>query len=173
MTTAAAPAPTSKDPKKSATAAPLNATLSPALQDLLATLTALEGWLAHSALEELEIEQDGRRLRLRKPGLMMANMVASTPTAAAPAVAAPQAAPAETGHIYKAQLVGTFYSASGPDAAPFVQVGTAVKMGQVLGIIEAMKTMNQVTADVDGTIQKIMVKNGQAVEFGQPLFVIA
>ncbi len=157
--------PTAKPAAKPATAA----------EDLLALLTTLEAWLAHSSLEELELEQDGRRLRLKKPFL---GGVASGASGGVPAPAvaalAPVAAPvAEPANTFKSPLVGTFYAASGPEVAPFVQVGTEVQPGQVLGIIEAMKTMNQLTADQAGRITQILVKNGQAVEFGQPLFVLA
>lgn len=81
-----------------------------------------------------------------------------------------QEAPA--GQVVKAPLVGTFYSASAPDAAPFVQVGDTVTQGQTLGIIEAMKLMNEIESDYAGTVKEILVENGQMVEYGQPLFVI-
>ena len=76
------------------------------------------------------------------------------------------------GQVVKAPLVGTFYSASAPDAAPFVQVGDTVAEGQTLGIIEAMKLMNEIESDYAGTVKEILVENGQMVEYGQPLFVI-
>lgn len=79
----------------------------------------------------------------------------------------------EQGNIVKSPLVGIFYSASSPDDEPFVSEGTKVKKGQTLGIIEAMKLMNEIESDYEGTIKKILVENGQMVEFGQPLFVIA
>ncbi|MFN3303226.1 MAG: acetyl-CoA carboxylase biotin carboxyl carrier protein, partial [Roseateles sp.] len=90
---------------------------------------------------------------------------------AAAAPAAPAAA-AETGHIVKSPMVGTFYRASSPNAKPFAEVGQAVKEGEAICIIEAMKIMNEIEADKTGTITKILCENGQAVEFGQPLFVI-
>ena len=93
--------------------------------------------------------------------------------------AAIQAAPQENvklqeeqGNIVKSPLVGIFYSAPSPDDEPFVSEGTAVKKGQTLGIIEAMKLMNEIESDYEGTVKKILVENGQMVEFGQPLFVI-
>ncbi len=76
------------------------------------------------------------------------------------------------GNIVKSPLVGTYYSASSPDSAPFVKVGDKVSKGQVLGIVEAMKLMNEIESEFDGTIREILVKNGQMVEFGQPMFVI-
>ena len=79
---------------------------------------------------------------------------------------------AETGHIVKSPMVGTFYRSASPGAAAFVDVGSVVKAGEPVCIIEAMKIMNEIEADSAGTIRKILCENGQAVEFGQPLFVI-
>ena len=79
----------------------------------------------------------------------------------------------KTGNLVKAPLVGTFYAAPAEDAAPFIQVGDSVKKGQSVAIIEAMKLMNEIESDYDGTVTEILVKNGQAVEYGQPLFRIA
>lgn len=157
--------------KKVAAKLPVKGTDS--LSKLLENLTILEGWLMKSGLEELEADLAGQRVRLKKPsqGAMFAAPIAMPAPAAAPA--ANPAAAVEANNTFKAPLVGTFYAASGPDAAPFVQVGTEVREGQVLGIIEAMKTMNQITADRAGKVTKVLVKNGQAVEFGQPLFIIA
>ena len=76
------------------------------------------------------------------------------------------------GNIVKSPLVGTFYSASAPDAAPYVQVGDIVKKGQVLVIVEAMKLMNEIESEFDGTVKDILVKNGDLIEFDQPMFVI-
>ncbi|MCA3244586.1 MAG: acetyl-CoA carboxylase biotin carboxyl carrier protein [Alphaproteobacteria bacterium] len=146
---------------------------SPKLSGLLELLDTLEGWLERTALAEVEVDYQGQRVRLRKAGSDGTMMVAAAAPAAALAKAAAPATAAEMGETFKAPLVGTFYAASSPDAAPFVQVGMTVKEGQVVGIIEAMKTMNQMTADRAGTVTQILVKNGQAVEYGQPLFVIA
>ncbi len=77
-----------------------------------------------------------------------------------------------SGNAVKSPLVGTFYSASAPDAAPYVQVGDTVKKGQVLGIVEAMKLMNEIESEYDGIVKAILVKNGDLVEFDQPMFVI-
>src|SRR5206468_844572 len=86
-------------------------------------------------------------------------------------VSAPEA-PAETGHVVKSPMVGTFYRAASPGAKAFADVGMAIKEGEPICIIEAMKIMNEIEADKSGTITKILCENGQAVEFGQPLFVI-
>jgi acetyl-CoA carboxylase biotin carboxyl carrier protein len=91
--------------------------------------------------------------------------------AAAP-VAAPAAPSEPTGHVVKSPMVGTFYRSSAPGAPAFVEVGSTVKEGDTLCIIEAMKLLNEIDADISGTVTKILVENGQPVEFGQPLFVI-
>jgi acetyl-CoA carboxylase biotin carboxyl carrier protein len=88
------------------------------------------------------------------------------------ASAAPAAPPAETQHIIKSPIVGTYFSAAGPDSAPFVKAGDHVKAGQVVCIVEAMKLMNEIEADVAGVIVKALVDNAQPVEYGQPLFSI-
>ena len=77
-----------------------------------------------------------------------------------------------TGNVVKSPLVGTYYAASSPDSAPFVKVGDKVSKGQVLGIVEAMKLMNEIESEFDGTVKEIQVENEQMVEFGQPMFVI-
>jgi acetyl-CoA carboxylase biotin carboxyl carrier protein len=77
-----------------------------------------------------------------------------------------------SGNVVKSPLVGTFYSAASPDAAPYVQVGDVVSKGQVLGIVEAMKLMNEIESEFDGVVKAILVKNGDMIEFDQPMFVI-
>lgn len=91
-----------------------------------------------------------------------------TPVAAAPA----QAAQEEKGQLVKSPLVGTFYNAPSPDSPAYVKVGDTVKKGQILGIIEAMKLMNEIESDYDGVVTEILIKNEETVEFGQPLFRI-
>jgi acetyl-CoA carboxylase biotin carboxyl carrier protein len=92
--------------------------------------------------------------------------------AAAPAPAVPVAEVLPEGHVVKSPMVGTFYRASSPGASPFVELGQAVKEGQTLCIIEAMKLLNEIESDKAGTIKSILVENGQPVEYGQPLFLI-
>src|SRR5688572_24956064 len=98
------------------------------------------------------------------------------PRAAAPAPAAPAPAaegPAgQEGHVVKAPMVGTFYRSASPDAKPFVEVGQALKEGETICIIEAMKLMNEIEADAAGVVKAILVENGQPVEYGQPLFIL-
>ncbi len=100
---------------------------------------------------------------------------------AAPAAHAPAGAPAAapvgvvaepTGHVVKSPMVGTFYRSSAPGSPAFVEVGSTIKEGETLCIIEAMKLLNEIDSDFSGTVTKILVENGQPVEFGQPLFVI-
>lgn len=79
---------------------------------------------------------------------------------------------AADGSVVTSPLVGTFYSAASPDSVPYVQVGDTVQKGQVLGIVEAMKLMNEIESDFDGVVKKILVKNGDVIEYGQPMFVI-
>ena len=140
--------------------------------------------LEESGIAEIEIKEGEESVRIsRQPtGVAMPQYFAAppmaAPAAAAPAPAAPAAAPAplarrkDDENIVPAPMVGTYYSAASPTAKPFVQLGDEVKEGQVLCIIEAMKMMNQIESDRAGRITAIMVKNGEAVEFGQPLFVI-
>ena len=109
--------------------------------------------------------------------------VAAVPAAVAAEIVQPAAAPAQDnaqqekeetldGNVVKSPLVGTFYNAPSPDAEPYVKVGDTVKKGQVLAIVEAMKLMNEIESEFDGTVEKILVANEEVVEFGQPLFVI-
>ncbi|PPD57084.1 MAG: acetyl-CoA carboxylase, biotin carboxyl carrier protein [Methylotenera sp.] len=95
-----------------------------------------------------------------------ASHVAPVPTAAAPVVAEVE------GHTVKSPMVGTFYRSSSPDAKPFVDVGSKVAVGDTLCIIEAMKLLNEIESDVAGVVKKILLENGQPVEYGEPLFVI-
>ncbi len=100
------------------------------------------------------------------PESSAAKVSAATPAAPAPS------APSEEHHIIKSPIVGTFFSASGPDAPPFVKVGDQVKPGQVVCIVEAMKLMNEIESDVSGVVTRLLVENAQPVEYGQPLFAI-
>jgi acetyl-CoA carboxylase biotin carboxyl carrier protein len=99
-------------------------------------------------------------------------MVPATGAPAAAPVAAPAVAEVPAGHIVKSPMVGTFYRSSSPGAKPFVEIGSPIKEGETVCIIEAMKILNEIEADKSGTITKILCENGQAVEYGQPLFVI-
>ncbi|OGB03254.1 MAG: acetyl-CoA carboxylase, biotin carboxyl carrier protein [Burkholderiales bacterium RIFCSPLOWO2_12_FULL_64_99] len=147
----------------------------------LRKLKTLIDLVSESNVSELEITEADGKVRIVKAGAAPVVMMQAAPQAApvaapAPAAeAAPAAAPVpavETGHIVTSPMVGTFYRASSPGAKSFAEVGDVVKEGQPVCIIEAMKIMNEIEADKDGTITKILVENGQPVEYGQPLFVI-
>ena len=145
----------------------------------LRKLKTLIDLVSESNISELEITETDGKVRIVKAD-SRAVVYAAAPVAAPPAAAlAPMAAAAPppmeapvSGHVVKAPMVGTFYRASGPNAKAFVEVGSAIKEGEPMCIIEAMKIMNEIEADRTGTVTKILVDNGQAVEFGQPLFVI-
>ena len=145
----------------------------------LRKLKTLIDLVQNSGISELEISEGEEKIRIAKhltaaPATTLVNMPAAASVAVAPAptseaVVVPTKA---EGHIMKAPMVGTFYRASSPDASPFVEVGQTVKEGDTLCVIEAMKLMNEIEADISGVIKAIQVENGQAVEFGQPMFVI-
>ena len=153
----------------------------------LRKLKTLIDLVAESDISELEVTEGESKVRIVKSGAPVAQgqVVMMQPQAPQPApavataapapqaVAAAEAPPAEpTGHVVKSPMVGTFYRSSAPGAAPFVEIGAVVKEGDTLCIIEAMKLLNEIDADASGTIRQVLVENGQAVEFGQPLFII-
>ena len=149
----------------------------------LRKLKTLIDLVSESNISELEITEAEGKVRIVKGGTAVMQMAApapapavaaSTPATAAPAAAA-LAAPAETpatpaARVIKSPMVGTFYRSPSPGAKAFVDVGSVVKEGEPVCIIEAMKIMNEIEADLGGTIRRILCENGQAVEFGQPLF---
>ena len=144
----------------------------------LRKLKSLIDLVSESNISELEIAEADGKVRIVKgavPGQALAQSgLAPLPVAASepsgPGVAAHAAAP--TGHVVKSPMVGTFYRSASPGSGVFVEPGAVVKEGQPICIIEAMKIMNEIEADASGTIREILCENGQAVEFGQPLFVI-
>ena len=137
----------------------------------LRKLKTLIDLVAESGISELEVTEENDKVRIVNKVQTVA--VAAAPVAA-PVVAAPApaAAPAATGTTVTSPMVGTFYRAPNPGAEPFVKVGDHVEAGQTLGIIEAMKLLNEIEAETSGTIKEICVENAQPVEFGQPLFII-
>ncbi len=147
----------------------------------LRKLKTLIDLVAESGIAELEITEGEGKVRIVKFSQAVQPVAyAPAPVAAAPAAPAADVAPAAAaapavaeGHTVKSPMVGTFYRASNPGAAAFVQVGQSVKEGEPLCIIEAMKLLNEIEADKTGVIQAILVENGEPVEYGQPLFVIA
>jgi acetyl-CoA carboxylase biotin carboxyl carrier protein len=137
-----------------------------------------------SAVNEIELEEKGNKIRITKsapqnvmpaPSYQMPMQAAApaaapaAPAAAAPAKAAPEA---KKYHEVKSPIVGTFYRSPSPDAAPYVEVGSKIKQGGTLCIVEAMKLMNEIESDVTGTIVKINCENGKPVEYGQVLFLV-
>ncbi|MCX7163422.1 MAG: acetyl-CoA carboxylase biotin carboxyl carrier protein [Betaproteobacteria bacterium] len=150
----------------------------------LRKLKTLIDLVQNSGISELEISEGEEKIRIAKhfsaaPVATTVHMpVATMAPGAAPAAATPaqiavaETAPVQQGHVMKAPMVGTFYRSSGPDAASFAEVGQTVKAGDTICIIEAMKLMNEIEADISGVIMAIQVENGQAVEYGQPMFVI-
>jgi acetyl-CoA carboxylase biotin carboxyl carrier protein len=159
----------------------------------LRKLKTLVDLVSESNISELEITEADGKVRIVKadPALARPTAWVPAPTLTAPVMAQPlnaplqsaagaagapaaaaAAEPVEAGHIVRSPMVGTFYRASAPGAKPLVDIGQAVKEGDPICIIEAMKIMNEIDADKSGTVTKILVENGQAVEFDQPLLVI-
>jgi acetyl-CoA carboxylase biotin carboxyl carrier protein len=150
----------------------------------LRKLKTLIDLVSDSNVSELEITGAEGKVRIVKGGGAMVQGYAPSPLyqqqpVAAPAVAAPVAAaaapvaePVAEGHTVKSPMVGTFYRSSSPGAKAFVEVGDSIKVGETICIIEAMKILNEIEADKSGTVTRIMCENGQAVEYGQPLFII-
>jgi acetyl-CoA carboxylase biotin carboxyl carrier protein len=149
----------------------------------LRKLKTLIDLVSESNVSELEITEAEGKVRIVKGGgaPMVVQQPVTVPVAvpvAAPVAEAPAplatvpADPEAAGHAVKSPMVGTFYRSASPGAKPFVEVGTAVKEGQTICIIEAMKILNEIEADKSGTVTQILCENGQAVEYGQPLLVI-
>lgn len=127
----------------------------------------------HEGEESVRISRHSKQVAMQQPYYAQPPMPA--PAAPAPAAAAADAAPAQpklNGTVVRSPMVGTFYRASSPESANFVEVGQNVKKGDILCIVEAMKMMNHIEAETSGTIESILVENGQPVEYDQPLFTI-
>ena len=139
--------------------------------------------VSDSAIEELEIEEGGNKIRISKPKAIVAPIqipqqfyapqqlppsASPQSESAAPAVAQPKS----NGKEVHSPIVGTFYRTPAPDAPPYVEVGSTIKVGTVLCIVEAMKLMNEIESEIEGKIVKILVENGKPVEFNQPLFLV-
>ena len=151
----------------------------------LRKLKTLIDLVSESNISELEITEAEGKVRIVKadpvaapsqPVYLSCMHMGHAPAPVAPAAAAPppvpEAVPEPTGHIVKAPMVGTFYLSASPASKPFVEVGSEVKEGEPICIIEAMKIMNEIDADKTGRATRILCESGQAVEYGQPLFVI-
>ena len=148
----------------------------------LRKLKKLIDLVQESGIAELEITEGEEKVKIVKGGNVSVSSLAPVaaappePRVAAPAAAAPapaaEAPAGQEGHVVKAPMVGTFYRSPSPDAKAFVEVGQAVKEGETICIIEAMKLMNEIEADASGVVKAILVENGQPVEYGQPLFIL-
>ena len=149
------------------------------LETLKSVLSMIEG----TDIVEVELEEAGKKVRVRRGEVARGPVAVPLPAMAPPPPQAPAAAPAAPApapaveppashHLMKSPIVGTYYRASDPTAAPFVKVGDTVRKGQVLCIVEAMKLMNEIESDVAGEIIKIHPENGHPVQFGEPLFTI-
>lgn len=150
----------------------------------LRKLKKLIDLVEESGISELELTEGEEKVRISRalmPNSAPVMQYMAAPQAAAHAPAAPPAPALATaapvvaepeGHAVKSPMVGTFYRSSSPDAKPFVDVGTKVAVGDTLCIIEAMKLLNEIESDVAGVVKKILLENGQPVEYGEPLFII-
>lgn len=148
----------------------------------LRKLKTLIDLVSESNVSELEITEAEGKVRIVKtppaavvaaPAPVVAVAAPPAPVAMPPAAVAPAAVvDAVQGHVVKSPMVGTFYRASSPGAKPFVEVGSSIKAGEAICIVEAMKILNEIESDHSGTVTQILVENGQAVEYGQPLFVV-
>ena len=151
----------------------------------LRKLKTLIDLVAESNITELEVTEGEEKVKIVKgghsityaaaPAMSSAPQLTQAPIAPSAVAAAvtPSAAPAAEGKVIKSPMVGTFYAAPAPDKPDFAAVGMTVKAAQTVCIIEAMKLLNEIEAGIDGTIIEVLVQNGAAVEFGQPLFVVA
>lgn len=150
----------------------------------LRKLKTLIDLVAESGIAELEVTEGEDKVRIVKtaaaapvpapaPGPVVASAHVASPTPATATPAAPPTGAEEPpGHVVKSPMVGTFYRSPSPGAPSFIEQGAVVKPGDTLCIIEAMKLLNEIEAEVGGTVKKILVENGQPVEYGQPLFII-
>ena len=146
----------------------------------LRKLKKLIDLVEESGITELEVSEGEERVRIAKhPSVapQQTYMIPQTAPVGAPAVSAPTATVEEKsvlpeGQVIKSPMVGTFYRSASPDSNPFVEVGSVVKSGQTLCIVEAMKLLNEIESDHAGTVKAILVENGQPVEYGEPLFIV-
>lgn len=143
----------------------------PATGDVVEAVRTLIGLMGSGGIRELDLSFGDVSIRLRGQG----NSVTAAPSAPLPVLDAssPAVEPSSTGSLITAPMIGTFYSAPSPGDPPFVSLGDRIDAGQVVGIIEAMKIMNEIVADRAGIIVEVLVSNGQAVEYGSPLFRVS
>jgi len=165
----------------------------PELRAFFDKIDNLDGWtmdirkvkklielLEESAITEIEIKEGEESVRITRGGIAAAPVMMAAPAAMPAPVSAPGSAPTEStqsslpeGEVVKSPMVGSFYRAASPESQPFVDVGSKVRIGETLCIIEAMKILNTIEAEVSGTVKAILVNDGDPVEFDQPMYVIA
>jgi acetyl-CoA carboxylase biotin carboxyl carrier protein len=145
----------------------------------LRKLKKLIDLVEESGITELEVTEGEERVRIAKQPLaapqttyMMPPTAPAAAAAAAPAVAKEEKPELPDGQVVKSPMVGTFYRSASPGSDPFVEIGSSVKSGDTLCIVEAMKLLNEIESDCSGTVKAILVENGQPVEYGEPLFII-
>jgi acetyl-CoA carboxylase biotin carboxyl carrier protein len=147
----------------------------------LRKLKKLIDLVEESGITELEVTEGEERVRIAKQPSVAAQPnyaipqtapIAATVTCAAPTAASEEKSELPEGQVVKSPMVGTFYRSASPESSPFVEVGSAVKNGETLCIVEAMKLLNEIESDCSGTVKAILVENGQPVEYGEPLFII-
>jgi acetyl-CoA carboxylase biotin carboxyl carrier protein len=138
----------------------------------LRKLKTLIDLVQQSGIAELEITEGEERVRISRGPPSGAPQAGAPAQVVSLAPAAPAAAAPPEGHVIRSPMVGTFYRSSAPGAKTFVEIGHAVKAGQTLCIIEAMKLLNEIEADRDGVVKAVLVENGQPVEYGEPLFIL-
>jgi acetyl-CoA carboxylase biotin carboxyl carrier protein len=138
--------------------------------DLIGTVRELISMMGKGGISELDLSTGEISIRLRSPSGVTSVMTAPSVVASEGVAGAAQV---DDGHVVTAPMIGTYYSAPTPGEAPFVHVGDEVEIGQVVGIIEAMKIMNEIISDRAGVVLEVMVENAQAVEYGSPLIRLA
>ena len=141
----------------------------------LGQLERLLSFMSEHGLEEFEYAHGDLRIRLKKaitPASAPPQRALPESATPVPPVAEPAPKPAEEQHLIKSPIVGTYYAGPNPEAGPFVRVGDMVEAGQTVCIIEAMKLMNEIEADISGQVTRVLVENGQPVEYGEPLFAL-
>jgi acetyl-CoA carboxylase biotin carboxyl carrier protein len=151
-----------------ATNGPLNSQDITSIGDLTETVRTLAELMTEHGLTKLDLKLGQVMIRMRSGAEADGQPISTVPTTPVAQVVTP-AAPIEEGYLVTAPMIGTFYSSPAPGEAPFVQIGDRVEVGQVVGIIEAMKIMNEIASDRSGIVKELLVSNAQAVEYGSPL----
>jgi acetyl-CoA carboxylase biotin carboxyl carrier protein len=145
-----------------------------AYADLTETVRQLVQLMRDGGIGQLDVRQGDLRISLKSTQTVEVERVAPEPVViAAPPLKTTEVEPEASGHVITSPMIGTYYAAPGPNERPFVQVGDRVEVGQTVAIIEAMKIMNEIVSEYTGTVTELIAKNGEAVEYGQPLIRVA